>query len=232
MSCNTNNGTERINGDLKHDELEEYRNCSLSELLEIIIDKFLPKLYKRYVSLNVKFSSGYKKYAYGVPEFLHDRPRSLVIHLLDKIQKVTSEMVSSIQQNDDGTFLVESDEPNVQDNKRKYIVYFGNDLEPCSCSCRDFRRTRLLYKHFFAIIESQKKSFYDISSGFLNHPFTNLDCDLFQNQIENLRKDDNSHSNGDDFYNNDDRPDPDDNIDHTENETANYSVNSKQNAGN
>ena len=78
MSCNTNNGTERINGDLKHDELVGFKNCSPSELLEIIISRFLPKFYRKYVSLNVKFSSGYKTYAENIPSCLQNRPRSLV----------------------------------------------------------------------------------------------------------------------------------------------------------
>ena len=34
-----NNGTERINGDLKHVELEGFKNCTLIKLLEIIITK-------------------------------------------------------------------------------------------------------------------------------------------------------------------------------------------------
>ena len=77
MSCNTNNGTERINGDLKHDELEGFKNCTLSELLEIIIIKFLLKLYRKYVSLDVKYSSEYKRYTDVVPNLLQNGPREL-----------------------------------------------------------------------------------------------------------------------------------------------------------
>ena len=76
MSCNANNGAERINGDLKHDELIAFKNCCLSELLEIVISIFLSKLYKKYVSLNVKLSSGYKTYAKNIPAYLQNRPRS------------------------------------------------------------------------------------------------------------------------------------------------------------
>ena len=78
MSCNTNNGTKQINGDLKHDELEGFKNCTLSELLEIIITKFLLKPYQKYVSLNVKYSSDYKRYTDVVPNFLQNIPRELV----------------------------------------------------------------------------------------------------------------------------------------------------------
>ena len=45
MMVNINNGTERLNEDLKHDELVEYKNCTLSDLLNVVIDRFIPKLY-------------------------------------------------------------------------------------------------------------------------------------------------------------------------------------------
>ena len=72
MSCKTNNGTEQINGDLKNDKLERFKNCTLSKLLEIIITKFLPKLSKK---CYVKYSSEYKRYTDVVPNFLQNRPR-------------------------------------------------------------------------------------------------------------------------------------------------------------
>lgn len=178
MSCNTNNGTERINGDLKHDDLVEFKNCSLSELIEIVIGKFLPKLYRKYISLNVKFSSGYRSYSTGVPKYLTERPRSLVTHLLSKLQKVTIAMEQSVKEHD-GSFEVESEEAGERDDKQKYVVSFGNENQTCSCTCRDFRRTRLLCKHFFAVIQSGKRSFEDLSPLFKDHPFTNLDSNLF-----------------------------------------------------
>ena len=43
MMWNTNNGTERLNEDLKYDELVKYKNCTLSELLQVLIENFIPK---------------------------------------------------------------------------------------------------------------------------------------------------------------------------------------------
>ena len=51
MMVNTNNGTERLNEDLKYDELVEYKNCTLSDLLNVAIDRFIPKLYEKHVFL-------------------------------------------------------------------------------------------------------------------------------------------------------------------------------------
>ena len=67
--CNTNNGTERLNEDLKYDELDGYKNCSLSELLSVLIDSFIPKHYNKYVELNARYGDGCKKCSPGI--FFH-----------------------------------------------------------------------------------------------------------------------------------------------------------------
>ena len=179
MSCNTNNGTERINGDLKHDELEGFKNCTLSELLEIIITTFLPKLYRKYVFLNVKYSSEYKRYTVVVPNVLQNRPRELLKFLLERSQRVSARMIESVKKTANGVFCVLSDDPGISNEEKEYTVVFGDQETFCSCTCRDFRRTRLLCKHVFAVIESNKKQFHDISQLFRDHNFTNLDDGLF-----------------------------------------------------
>ena len=187
MPCNTNNGTERINGNLEHDELVGFKNSSLSELLEIIISKFLPKLYRKYVSLNVKLSFGYKTYAENIPSYLQHKPRSLVTFVLERAQRVYTLMIDSVREQTDGSFEVCSDDPAINDTKLKYNVSCGDNETSFSCSCRDFRRTKLLCKHFFAIIESGRKQFSELTKQFLNHPFTNLDRGLFEdNEIDTV----------------------------------------------
>ena len=49
MLTNINNGTERLNRELKTEELVDYKKCSLSEMLKVVIESFLPPLYHRYV---------------------------------------------------------------------------------------------------------------------------------------------------------------------------------------
>ena len=60
MMVNTNNGTERLNEDLKYNELVEYKNCTLSDLLNVVIDRFIPKFYEEYFELNVRYMSSYE----------------------------------------------------------------------------------------------------------------------------------------------------------------------------
>ena len=58
MMVNINNGTERLNEDLKYDELVEYKNCTLSDLLNVVIDRYIPKLYEKYIKLNMSSYKG------------------------------------------------------------------------------------------------------------------------------------------------------------------------------
>ena len=96
-------------------------------------------------------------------------------------------MTDSVREQTDGSFEVCSNDPVINDTKLKCNVSFGDNEIFCSCSCRDFRRTRLLCKHFFVIIESGRKQFSDLTKLFLNHPFTNLDRHLSENnEIDNV----------------------------------------------
>ena len=187
MSCNTSNRTDRINGDLKHEELIEFKNCSLSEFLEIIISRFLPKLYRKYVPPNVKFSSGYKTYPENIPVYLQNKPQSLVTFQLEIAQTVSTLMIDSLREQTDGSFEVCSNDPGRNYTKLKYNVSFGDKETFCNCLCPDFRRTRLLCKHFFAIIKSGRKQLSDLIILLLNNPLFNLDRDIFEdNEIDNV----------------------------------------------
>ena len=80
---NTNNGTECLNKELKSNDLDNYRKCTLTEMLKVVIQQFLPKLYDRYVELNIKYTEKDKKYETALPLFLKNRPRKIIDHLLD-----------------------------------------------------------------------------------------------------------------------------------------------------
>ena len=95
--CNTNNGTERLNEELKYEELERATRSLLSGLLSIIIEKVIPKLYVKYVELNLRCTSGYKGYQEGIPSYLHNRPKSLVKHLLLLNNFVTTLMIYKVK---------------------------------------------------------------------------------------------------------------------------------------
>ena len=75
MQTELNNGTERLNKDLKYDELVEYTNCILSDFPNVVIDRFIPKPYEKYIELNVRYTSCYKGYDQSIPFYMHDRPK-------------------------------------------------------------------------------------------------------------------------------------------------------------
>ena len=207
--CNTNNGTERLNEDLKYEELEGATRSSLSELLTIIIEKFIPKLYMKYVELNVRCTSGYKSYQEGIPSYLHNRPKSLVKHLLLLNNSVTTLMIDSVKPEDGEDVCNSEMDPDERESRKtlntiistiekrfsvrsssiysssvqNYVVGFGNEYQPCWCTCPSFCMNRTLCKHFFAVINSGMATFNDLSPIFRFHPLHVIDNDLFHDNL-------------------------------------------------
>ena len=67
--CNTVNGTEGLNKDLKYNVLDGYKNYSLRELLSVLIEPFFPKHYQKHTELNIQ-CEGFKKNEAGIPTYL------------------------------------------------------------------------------------------------------------------------------------------------------------------
>ena len=137
------------------------------------------------MTLNVKYSSEHKWNTGVVPKFLQNRPCELVKFLLERSQRVLTRMTESVKETVNGVFRVLSDDPGISNKEKEYTLVFGDQETFCSCTCRDFRRTQLLCKHFFAVFESNKKQFHDISQLFRDHHFTYLDDGLFGNNEVN-----------------------------------------------
>ena len=66
---------------------------------------------------------------------------------------------------------------------QNYVVGFGNEYQPCWCTCPSFRMNRTLCKHFFAVINSGMATFDDLSPIFRFHPLHVIDNDLFHNNL-------------------------------------------------
>ena len=186
--CNTNNGTERINEELKYEDLDRCTNFSLSELLTIIIEELLPRRYERYVEMNVSYTSGHKRYQSNIPKFLWNRPKAVVDDLLDKIWKVTNEMVTSVKPIPSIprlTYLV-TGEAMHSTEKTSYFVDFGDENHFVNCSCPWYRRNRSLCKHFFTVIKAGFCEFETLSPLYRYHPLNILDEDLFSSNNGNV----------------------------------------------
>ena len=105
MMVNTNNGTECLNEDLKYDELIKYKNCTLCDLLAVIVERFIPKLYEKYTESNIKFTSTYRKYDVNIQHYIHNCPCWIVDDMLEKVGKISSEDVS-VSVKDKNSFFV------------------------------------------------------------------------------------------------------------------------------
>ena len=175
-----------------YEDLVGHKHCTLNELLSIITESFLPRLYEKYIDLNVHYTSGYKKYQRDIPKYLYNRPQRLVVPILETSQKVTADTMDSVVKLDGNCFQVAGDEMNSYERKH-YIVDFGGDDKFCSCTCPMYRRQCSISKHFFAVIKCGKASFNMFSSLYLKHPLNTLDEDLFNNHID--------HDDNDDYVN-------------------------------
>ena len=142
-------------------------------MLKVVIQEFLPKLYDRYVELNIKYTEKHKKYESALPPFLENRPRKIIDHLFDRMDKVESGGINSIEIVGGNVFNVTSSDLSFT-HRLKYGVYFGGENRFCSCTCNDHRRSRMLCKHFFTLIDSTKSNFYNILKLFLEHPYLKL----------------------------------------------------------
>lgn len=179
MLLNTNNGVERLNEELKYRFLDGYRNCNLSEIIELLINKFLPQRYSVYVHNNLKMSAKYMKYSKKIPSFLHERPKWFIEHMQEKFENLHFDNNKLVKMLDEGSFLVTSQSGNT------YTVKFNKDHKICSCSCIDYTRTRLLCKH--CLIVGEKFQQYHIShihKWLLSNPLFCCDRELLDNSYK------------------------------------------------
>ena len=67
---------------LKYTYLPRKENITLSELLTVVIDTYLPESYQKYLFKNYQMSETCRSYGSFVPEFLRGHPKSVIIHCL------------------------------------------------------------------------------------------------------------------------------------------------------
>ena len=145
---NTNNGAKLLNKELKPNNLENYKKCTLTEMLKVFIQEFLPKLYDRYIELNVKYTEKHKKYETALPPFLKSRSRKIIDHLLYRMGKVETDGINSVEIAGDNAFNETSSDLS-STHRLKYRVDIGDKDRFCSCTRNGYRRNRMLRKQFF-----------------------------------------------------------------------------------
>ena len=111
-------------------------------MVTTIVETFLPALRQKYLFANFEQSSFNWTYKNHIPVYLHNRPRNVILHCLDRkasSSKYSTEDVEDIGGNS-GVFSIKS-------GKNSYTV----DFQSPSCTCPDWTQTQYSCKHFFAV---------------------------------------------------------------------------------
>ncbi|KAJ7394834.1 hypothetical protein OS493_000669 [Desmophyllum pertusum] len=116
VSINTNNGIERQNESLKYQYLKDRNNNSLSGMITILIEEFLPDKYRKYVELNTRCSEGYRRYNSEVPKYLYNKPRLFLNHCRQRLTHAGDVQLQHIKIVDDDRELVFAD-PNTHNSE-------------------------------------------------------------------------------------------------------------------
>ena len=180
----TNNGTEALNKALKYSFLPRKRNMTLTGLVRLLVDQFLPESHQHYLFENYRQMDIYRVPANVVPSYLKGRPRSLIKHCLVRKTKSNKFTHDSIHQNDTpGSFDI------IKDSGAKHTVSFAleSDDQMPSCTCKDWARWHIPSKHFFAVFrEIPEWSWESLPTKYLSSAYLTTDnralVDYFVNQ--------------------------------------------------
>ena len=170
-AVDTNNGVEAQNKLLKYSYLPNRKNITLSSLVSHIIESFLPDRYRKYLLQKYQMTEAYRSYSAIIPEYLQTRPRSVIIHCLDRVRKANKFTNTDVRDGEsEGCFNVTSQSGKV------HHVDLGVTSRAPSCTCMDWIRHHIPCKHFFAIFKYYTQWSWDsLPQTYLQSP--HLSCD-------------------------------------------------------
>ena len=124
-------------------------------------------------------SETYRSYNSFIPNFLRGRPRSVIIHCLQRMKKSLKFMKTNIDFSNEmnGLFHLKSHSGKV------HVVDFGVMTNTPSCTCKDWIQFRIPCKHFFAIFEhSEQWKWGALPKHYLESSHITADVKAFDNQ--------------------------------------------------
>ena len=157
---------------------------TLTGLVRLLVDQFLPDSHQHYLFENYRQMDIYRVPANVVPSYLKGRPRTLIKHCLVRKTKSNKFTHDSIHQNDiPGSFDI------IKDSGAKHTVSFAleSDDQMPSCTCKDWARWHIPCKHFFAVFrEIPEWSWESLPTKYLSSAYLTTDnralVDYFVNQ--------------------------------------------------
>ena len=118
-------------------------------------------------------TSNYRQYKSFVPGYLHDRPRSVIKHCLErksKSQKYVEDDTRCISDTE-GVFEVKG-------TGKIHTVRFGTNEEEPSCTCKDWLKWKVPCKHFFGIFRFYSSwSWSSLPSSYLTSEYLTSDIE-------------------------------------------------------
>ena len=188
-AVNTNNGAESLNKVLKYSFLPRKKSLTLSRTISLIIDDFLPISHQKYLFQNYRQSSQYRSYKSFVPDYLCGRPRSTILHCLERKTKALKYCLS-----DTSAVDLENGKFTVKGTKNKtHTIDFGTGDEDHmpSCTCQDWTQWHMPCKHFFAIFNLYPQwGWYQLPNEYLNSAYLSTDTDALQSNFSSTSPDD------------------------------------------
>ena len=134
---------------LKYSFLPRKKSLTLSKTISLLIDDFLPISHQKYLFQNYKQSSQYRSYKGFVPDYLCGRPRSTILHCLERKMKALKYSLSDTNAIDfeNGKFTVKG----TKNKTQCHTIDFGstNAEHMPSCTCQDWTQWHMPCKHFF-----------------------------------------------------------------------------------
>ena len=131
---------------MKYSYLPRRKHLTLSGLVSILIEEFVPDIHHKYMFQNYQMSSTYRSFNDIVPQYLHGCPRPTILHCLERksnSRKFNSEDILT-KDPEKGVFTIRG-------SSNIYTVSLGTESAVPSCSCSDWTKWQLPCKHFFAL---------------------------------------------------------------------------------
>lgn len=134
------------------------RAGTLSALVCLLVERFLPEAQQSCVLANLKASEWCWRYNDFVPGLLRGRPRSVILHCLNRQSWSNKYQGGDLSEGGkEGVFTLQ------KTNETMYVVDFGRSSQEQtpSCSCKDWTRWHLPCKPFFTVFQLKQALCWD-----------------------------------------------------------------------
>ena len=123
--------------------------ATLSSTVSIIVENFLPTRRQQYLLQNSQQSLMYCSYHSHIPSYLHNWPRSIIIHCLDRQTNSAKISAESIHDVDCENGIFEIEKAPGSKHRVDFGISSSSEKMP-SCTRRDWLRYHIPCKHFLA----------------------------------------------------------------------------------